>query len=143
MVRRDGARSAMECLGAAELGAAKGKPLVFVLDLLAEVIRREGLSERTPSTIRAAIEHTDPGDQGSRTAALRLAAAVGFALSQPGREGPSLADCFPDTLLGGIVRDVAFGVLSVERGDGLEGGQHLAAAAAAARTHGWAKGTFW
>lgn len=143
LARRDGARSAVESLGPAEFGALPPRQRSIALETLAEIVHREGLSERTPRTLRAAIEQIDGGDRRGRTGALHVAVAVGFAASRPEAGIPVFEECFPENVLGRVLGHVARGVFSIERGDGHEGRQSLEAAVAVARAQGWIRGAFW
>jgi len=143
LARRDGARSVVESLDPTEFAAVPRKQWRIALETLAEIVQREGLSERTPRTLRAAIEQIDVSDRRSRTGALRVAVAVGFAASKPEAVTPVFAECFPENVLGGLLEHVARGVLSIERGDGHGGRQSLEAAMAVARAQEWTRGAFW
>jgi len=143
LARRDSARSVVESLGPAEFGALPLKQRSIVLETLAEIVQREGLSERTPRTLRAAIEQIDEGDRRGRTGALHVAVAVGFAASRPEARTPVFGECFPENVLGRLLAHVARGVFSIERGDGHAGRQNLEAAVAVARAEGWTRGPFW
>jgi hypothetical protein len=143
MANRDGALTAIESLGSSEYATIPSKQWPIVLDMLGIIISREGISERTPKTLRAAIEQIDVVDAGCRTAALRVAGAVGFAVSRAQADANGLKNFFSENAFGGLLEQFARGVLSIERGDGQDARRRLEVAVAIARAQGWTRGLFW
>jgi hypothetical protein len=140
---RIGALEAIESLGAREYASVSPGQWPMVLDLLGTIVTREGFSRTTARTLRVVIGQIDMSDDACRTSALRIAAAAGFGVSRGKGERESLEECFPESVLGGLLRLVARGVLSGELDDGRSAREDLAGAVAIAREQGWTGGLFW
>ncbi len=140
--RRDGALAAMESLGPAEYAVFTSAHIRLILEVLAGVIQRERLSDRTRETVRAAVAKADVGNRRSRVNALRLAVAIGSAASQAEAWETDFGEFFPEGAFGTLLRRVSRGILGIRRSE-RSCGNEFGAAVEIAVAEGWNTGGFW